>query len=357
MTDLISTPDHIRQSAKVKAVRLDRARGCLMGQVAGDSLGALVEFMTSDQIGARYPRRLHLLADGGPWSIIAGQCTDDSEMALTLARSLVAEGTFNREKVLAAYKGWYASGPFDIGRTTSAALSGGGKVAASGQASSQANGSLMRVSPIGIFAAGDPARAARLAAADSELTHTHPVCVAACSSFAAAISVGIAGGGRNDMLDAAGIHAGSGPGADAVRDRLAAARTKAPRDYQHQMGWVLTAHQNAFHHLACGSPMSRAVIDTVACGGDTDTNGAIVGALLGAADGIGAVPEQWIEKVTSCRPVATSGARRPRPERFWPTDVLNLAVQLLTSGSRAVASRPDAPLPSRSPEPPCGCEH
>lgn len=36
--------------------------------------------------------------------------------------------------------------------------------------------------------------------------------------------------------------------------------------------------------------MARGVIDTVACGGDTDTNGAIAGALLGAADGIGSVP-------------------------------------------------------------------
>src|SRR6202035_5596768 len=34
---------------------LDRAVGCLLGQIAGDSLGSLVEFETSDQIARRYP--------------------------------------------------------------------------------------------------------------------------------------------------------------------------------------------------------------------------------------------------------------------------------------------------------------
>ncbi|WP_131114268.1 inositol monophosphatase family protein [Lichenihabitans psoromatis] len=315
-----------------QAYLLDRAQGCLLGQVAGDALGALVEFQTQDEIASRFPGGPSQLADGGPWNIIAGQCTDDSEMALALARSLVREQSFAAEAVFDAYGDWRQSGPFDIGQTTSAALTRTYGPVATAQAGSQANGSLMRVSPIGIFAAGDPARAARLAAADSALTHAHPVCIAACSSFAAAIAVGVASGRRDDMLDAADAHAGSGADADIVRARLAAAGTMLPANFQDQMGWVLTAYQNAFYRLAIGRTAERGVVETVACGGDTDTNGAIVGALLGAAEGGSALPRQWVSMIMSCRPLRSTGARRARPRRFWPDDIMDLAEGLLVAG-------------------------
>jgi len=46
---------------------LRRAHGCLIGQLAGDSLGALVEFSSAAAIADKYPRGgPHQLADGGP---------------------------------------------------------------------------------------------------------------------------------------------------------------------------------------------------------------------------------------------------------------------------------------------------
>jgi ADP-ribosylglycohydrolase len=68
---------------------LGRAQGCLLGQLAGDSLGSLVEFQSPDEIRRRYPNGVRELADGGTWGTIAGQPTDDSEMALSLARTLI----------------------------------------------------------------------------------------------------------------------------------------------------------------------------------------------------------------------------------------------------------------------------
>lgn len=56
----------------------DRAAGCLMGQIAGDSLGGLVEFCSPATIRERYPDGPRLLEDGGTWNILAGQPTDDS---------------------------------------------------------------------------------------------------------------------------------------------------------------------------------------------------------------------------------------------------------------------------------------
>ncbi|WP_171181704.1 ADP-ribosylglycohydrolase family protein [Ruegeria sp. HKCCA4633] len=72
---------------------------------------------------------------------------------------------------------------------------------------------------------------------------------------------------------------------------------------------------------------------TVACGGDTDTNGAICGALLGASQGRDAVPIQWRNAILSCRPVAAVGVHHPRPQTYWPDDALDLAEALLVAGS------------------------
>ncbi|SNS59831.1 inositol monophosphatase family protein [Tropicimonas sediminicola] len=318
------------------AERLSRAQGCLLGQLAGDALGSAVEFRSSREIARSHPEGVTQLSDGGTWDLIAGQPTDDSEMALALARSLVAARRFDPDKVGKAYIRWERSGPFDIGGTTRAGIAA---IAAGQQARndrSQANGALMRVSPIGIFAAGDPAGAADLAARDARLTHPHPICQAASAAFSAAIATGIAGGSAEDMWAAADRYAGEGPGAETIRKVLAVSRHEGPAEFERQMGWVLIAFQNAFHQLMRGTPPAEALPETVARGGDTDTNAAICGALLAALHGREALPLQWRNAVLSCRPVKARGIRHPRPQEYWPDDALELAEALL-------AARPDRP--------------
>ena len=55
----------------------DRALGCFLGQVAGDSLGSLAEFRSPEEIRAAWPDGVRRLADGGAWGTLAGQPTDD----------------------------------------------------------------------------------------------------------------------------------------------------------------------------------------------------------------------------------------------------------------------------------------
>ena len=108
---------------------LDRASGCLLGQVIGDSLGSLVEFQGPGRIAQDYPAGVRDLADGGTWNTIAGQPTDDSELALDLARTLAGLPAFSAEAVTDAYAAWFASMPFDIGTTTNQALAAADSVA------------------------------------------------------------------------------------------------------------------------------------------------------------------------------------------------------------------------------------
>jgi ADP-ribosylglycohydrolase len=126
---------------------LSRAQGCLLGQLAGDALGSLVEFRTPEVIRREYPTGVRDLADGGTWNTIAGQPTDDSEMALALARMLVDRGRYHPDDARDAYIFWLDSGPFDCGGTVLSGLTG------KPNPESQANGAMMRISPLGIFGA------------------------------------------------------------------------------------------------------------------------------------------------------------------------------------------------------------
>lgn len=96
------------------------------------------------------------------------------------------------------------------------------------------------------------------------------------------------------------------------------------------MGWVLIALRNALWQLTHAPNLEEGVVDTVMRGGDTDTNAAICGALLGAVYGCDAIPSQWRDAVLNCRPEA-GGANviNPRPKLFWPIDALELAERLI----------------------------
>jgi ADP-ribosyl-[dinitrogen reductase] hydrolase len=312
------------------AGRLARAQGCLLGQVAGDSLGGLVEFDAADEVRRRYADGPRRLADGGHWDILAGQPTDDSEMALALARSIVARGGFEREAAAEAYRAWLRSSPFDVGATVSAALRDHPNPA------SQANGSLMRASPLGVYAHGlAPALAAELARQDSSLTHPNPVCGDAAAAFVVAVAHAIReGDGPEGACRAAEVWARGAGVALLVREALEAARHEAPRgDTRGSEGWVKIALQNAFHELVHASSLEEGVVATVRRGGDTDTNAAIAGALLGAVHGRDAVPAQWRSMVLSCRSLPPR-ARRPRPRACWPVDLMEIAERLLLAGEQ-----------------------
>jgi ADP-ribosyl-[dinitrogen reductase] hydrolase len=316
------------------ALTLRWAHGAMLGQLAGDALGSFVEFQSAQQIQERHPGGVSELRPGGTWDLLAGQPTDDSEMAFALARSIVATGGFDVLTVAEAYMGWGSSKPFDIGNTTRAGLS-----ALEGRghplADSQSNGALMRVSPIGIFAAGRPELAARLAREDAALTHPHPVCMAASAAFAAAVAAGVGGADNRSMWSIAHSFAGDDPGGAQVRACLDRSLASGPDDFMKSQGWVMIALWNAFHRLWFGQSLEEALIETVGAGGDTDTNAAICGALLGAAQGRDAVPLRWRRAVLSCRSVAVGGVRHPRPTAYWPDDALDLAEALLVAGGNA----------------------
>ncbi len=320
--------------------RLARAQGCLLGQLCGDAFGSQAEFMSPEMIRSHYPHGLTEMHDSPVWKTLAGQPTDDSEMALALARMLLAKGGYESASALAAYRWWADSRPFDMGHTVSQGLRDQPVLA------SQANGALMRIAPLANWgAAGDEATLEAHARDDAALTHPHPVCQDVNTLFVRAIATAIRAPISPEALYECIREWAEEPSiADDVRACVTLAANEPPDMLEHT-GWVLVAFGNALWHLASGNSLEQALIETVACGGDTDTNAAIAGALLGAVYGVDAIPVQWRRMVLSCRPLqGIPNVARPRPVDLWPVDALILAERLLVEGERQQES-PHSPSP------------
>ncbi|WP_265755009.1 ADP-ribosylglycohydrolase family protein [Avibacterium sp. 21-594] len=190
----------------------------------------------------------------------------------------------------------------------------------------------MRISPLGIFGANYPLeKVANWAMQDAQLTHPNPVCLQANALMAMAIADAI-----SQKTDAKALFVKIKQWAQmlAVDNLLLQAieesESAPPQDYVTQQGWVIIAFHNMLWQLIHAESLESAVIDTVMRGGDTDTNAAICGALLGAVYGINSIPEQWLTAILNCRPaMGLPYVQRPRPECFWPVDALELAEQLV----------------------------
>jgi hypothetical protein len=193
---------------------------------------------------------------------------------------------------------------------------------------SQANGAMMRISPLGIFGAGfELNQVAEWAMQYAALTHPNLICQQANALFAMGIAHAIKSGcDRKELYQRIRQWAVDMPVESALLETIEKAADAPPADYVHQQGWVLIAFQNALYQLLHAPSLEDGVVDTIMRGGDTDTNAAICGALLGAVSGREAIPAQWLDSLQNCRPEAGHPrVRHQRPECFWPVDVLDLA--------------------------------
>src|SRR5207302_9577861 len=136
-------------------------------------------------------------------------------------------------------------------------------------------------------------------------------CVDACTAYVLAIASLIrAPGDAARALAAASAWAERSACAE-VRGWLDEAATGTVVPYTTQDGFVRIAFTHAFRHLQLGTSYVAAQRETLAGGGDTDTNACIVGGLVGARWGLRAIPEPMRAEVLGCD---TSRGKNPRPD-------------------------------------------
>lgn len=286
----------------------DKAGGALLGLACGDALGRPVEFKSRRRIRSGYGRVTEMLADG-THSKPAGTITDDTEQALAIARSLDECGDFDGEDIAARFVEWYRSGPFDIGLTTSAALrklddgvewTRAGELALEerGAGAGAGNGSVMRAAPIAVAYADDRDRLVEVSRDTSRITHADE----RCTDGAAALNVLIAEylNGGAEPLEAAidWLSASHGDTSREVLSRLrgVAGEPKADDELPNG-GYVVDTLEAALTVALDAETFEEAVVRAVNLGGDTDTTGAVAGAVAGARFGATEVPDRWLEHI------------------------------------------------------------
>ena len=319
-----------------EAAVTDAALGAVLGALVGDAAGAVLEFFGGPIETADVAHAL-TMPGGGTWAVAPGQITDDGELTMSLLGALVEAPESPREAAATRYAEWVASGPFDIGATTARSLGclrdatfaararvAGLDVAMAEAARercmpSKANGSLMRATPLGVWGARrDDAALVAAARDDARLSHPNPACVDACVAYVLAIaSLVRAPGDAARALDVVTTWALVNAG-DEVRGWLDDAAAGKSVAYTPQDGFVRIAFTHAFRHLHLGTSYVDALRETLAGGGDTDTNACIIGGLLGARGGSSAIPEAMKAAVLGCD---TRRGKNPRPDVLHPRSV------------------------------------
>jgi ADP-ribosyl-[dinitrogen reductase] hydrolase len=276
----------------------DRYRGTLLGSAVGDALGATVEFMSRDEIRVRHG--VHTEIIGGGWlRLPAGEVTDDTQMALCIARSIAELGRFEPDDIARHFVEWYRSDPPDIGNTTRLALryldeglpwhEAGERTHREMRPRDASNGSVMRCAPVALLARNDPEANAEYSAISSRITHANPLAVAGTI----ALNTGIAALLDDPESDAVTV-ARAATGDPQVNESLAELDEVDP-DTLEAGGYVLATLRASFWALTQHDTFEQAIVVAVNLGQDADTTGAVAGALAGARWGASGIPERWLD--------------------------------------------------------------
>ena len=109
--------------------------------------------------------------------------------------------------------------------------------------------------------------------------------------------------------------------------------------------FIVQLVRNACRHLRLQSSYTEAISSILLMGGDTDTNAAIVGGLIGALHGASGIPD-YMKMPVLARGVNSPG--RPRPA-FLATDALpTICQQLYQLAGGSNNSQPQEVLPSHT---------
>lgn len=275
----------------------------MLGLATGDALGVPFEF------------RSRALLDRAPCTGMVGfgshnqppgTWSDDTSMALILLETLQTGGSLDDE--LAGYRRWWREGYrtphgvcFDVGGTTAQAL-GSGK----GQTgeSSNGNGSLMRIAPLAFFVSHLPAEVRRVRCfAESAVTHAHLRSQLGCWLFVEVLLEVLGGLPVSEALEEAWARVDSwATRGGAAKEWTHYTRCRspialAPRAEISSSGYVVHTLEAALWCVLTTSDYRDATLAAVNLGSDTDTTGAVTGALAGLMYGREAIPIDWLEKL------------------------------------------------------------
>lgn len=281
----------------------DRFAGSLLGLALGDALGAPHE--------------------GGPvgqalwWALGLGRgdtlrWTDDTQMALGLAESLVERNGLDPDHVARAWaeaadwKRGYGPGARRLLAMIRAGTDWREANTAVFPDGSYGNGAAMRVAPVGLFHHERPEALDRDAKASSVVTHAHPLAVEGALLIARATAAAL-----HDRIDLAELAKGCAHREYA--EALEHAGGEMERgEVRRRLGAGVEAHRSvvtALHVAARFREFTPMIEFVISLGGDTDTIGAMAGAVFGARWGRAALPAEPLSRLESRERIEETAAK------------------------------------------------
>jgi ADP-ribosyl-[dinitrogen reductase] hydrolase len=294
---------------------VSRARGAMLGLVAGNQLGVPTEHLsTPDAIRQAFPGGVTDLAPppkNSPYD-------DDAAMALLLGESLLATQGFDATDVAKRWVKWMKVDGRGIGLTTKRALTlidrgkepfeAGRLTYQENPARSAGNGSVMRCIPVALRYHDDPDRLIRVSTQQAAITHADE----RCTWGAAAVNLA-----ARELLH------GNIYFVDEVLHRIGDRAPRVLREAMHRVpreseadlpitrpgeaGYVVHCIEIAFWFVTHDRTLEDSLIYLAQAGGDTDTNAAVAGALLGARYGEAALPPRWLDQIVGAEGIARLG--------------------------------------------------
>src|SRR5881394_579612 len=296
---------------------ISRARGALLGLVAGNQLGVPTEHLgTPDAIRQAFPNGVTDLAPppkNSPYD-------DDAAMALLLGESLVSSQGFDANDLARRWVKWMKVDGRGIGATTRRALTlidRGKEPFEAGRLANQenpgrsaGNGSVMRCAPVALLYHNDPDRLMRVSTQQAAITHSDERCTWG------AVAVNLAARellhGNIYFVDEV-LHRMGDRAPRVLRDAI----HRVPRESEADLpiarageaGYVVHCIEIAFWFVHHDRSLEESLIYLAQAGGDTDTNAAVAGALLGARHGEVALPPRWMDQITGVEGIAKLAER------------------------------------------------
>jgi ADP-ribosyl-[dinitrogen reductase] hydrolase len=290
-----STPEDIR----------DRYRGVLLGVAAGNALGLPVEGRSRRSVERAYPngvREVDEVELDRPWD-------DDLAQTAILAQALLQDG-LSLEDLGSRFVEWGRANGRGMGHLTSELLGELGRgtpvqdaarkvYERMGGTSSAGNGAVMRCSPVALRWRNSGARLVEAARTSALVTHYDPLCEWSTIVVAVCVAVALAGEDidHDELADA--VEASESPAevAEAIRFVRGRGLRDLELDDPMDMGYTLNAMQVGLWAFTKALDFEDTLVQVVDEGGDTDSNGAVAGAVMGARVGQSGVPQRWLANV------------------------------------------------------------
>jgi poly(ADP-ribose) glycohydrolase ARH3 len=273
----------------------DRACGALLGTFVGDALGMPFE----GQPTAAIPAHLEMAEA----RLGRGTYTDDTQMMIALGESLLELDRIDQEHLARAFldafdpERGYGSATIELFQLWRQGVPS--PDAASrlyGGAGSRGNGAAMRIAPIAVRFADSARRLRAEAERSARLTHAHPLAVDAAVVQATAVAAALH---DEEVLSASREAANTAVMRNHLDDAAAVLASGCyPEEVGARLGNSPEGHRSVPTAIVAAISQPRfeeAVRFAVRCGGDTDTLGAMAGAIAGARHGASAIPQRWLD--------------------------------------------------------------